>query len=193
MGCPTTISRSFALAALMIALALLPSAGLAQESSPWWPGGQAPASPSGAATAAPAAGAPAVSIPAPQAATPDAAPAAKPDGGWMLTSPLANVSWPEIKMPKLQWNQPQGAEPNAQQQGPGPMARVRQATQNMAQQTRMAWNKTVDRLKFGGRDASPTADKQPGFFARLFGPEPSQGSQTVPEFLAQERPGMTGR
>jgi hypothetical protein len=34
--------------------------------------------------------------------------------------------------------------------------------------------------------------KQPGFFARLFGGEPkeSEGPRTVPEWMAQERPGM---
>ncbi|MEN1681401.1 MAG: hypothetical protein AAGJ46_17600 [Planctomycetota bacterium] len=114
--------------------------------------------------------------------------------GWMVTSPLANVSWPEVKMPKLHWKPGWGggASPEATPTV-GPLDKVRTMTKGAAQRTRAAWNKTVEKLKWRS-EPSPAGASQPGFFSRMFSPSPqSSGPETVPEFLAQERPGSVRR
>lgn len=170
-------------------LLLTPSADA--QSSSWWPSKDN----ADAAPTQPAYGA----VPAMPGL-----PSSQPTGGeasmedeknWMFTSPFANVSWPEIKMPKLKWKPFGGAadpaSPQATSQG-SPLSAMRGMSQNVAQRTRTAWNKTVDRLKWN-KDTS-RQPKQPGFFARMFGSEEqNSGPQTVTQFLAQERPGTTTR
>lgn len=142
-----------------------------QESSSWWPGATANAGGSAAATS-------------------DAAASTSGESkGWLMNSPLVNIGWPEIKMPKIQWNPMAtgGAE------GPGFIAtqtgKIRTMASNAASKTRASWNNTVDKLRWN-KPAKSGGTKQPGFFARLMTPpaEP-QGAETVTEFLAQDRPG----
>ncbi|MEM6798426.1 MAG: hypothetical protein AAF589_02840 [Planctomycetota bacterium] len=132
--------------------------------------------------------------PAGQAAPAEAAAEPETEGGdWLMTSPMVNVGWPEIKMPKVDWT-PGWAKTEPGQPGflEGQMIKLKNAAQGAAQRTRTAWNKTVERMKIGG--GGDSVPGQPGFFARMFGasPEP-QGAQTVQEFLAQERPGTQRR
>jgi len=158
---------------LLATLALLLSCATnyvhAQESTPWPP----------------------ISPPtAPVAGASEAAPAAEKEG-WLMTTPFANVSWPEIKMPRIAWK----SAPDAEGQPgffAGQMNKVRTASRGFAQRTKTAWNKTVDKIKITGGKRS--GEQKPGFFARLFGPDTSQtGPQTVPEFLAQDRPSTKRR
>ena len=132
----------------------------------------------------------------PWADSQSASPTAEADsesGNWLLTSPLVNVGWPELKMPKLSWNS-MGAPRQEGQPGflEGQVAKIRTAARGAAHRTRSAWNKTVERIKIGG--GGDQVPGQPGFFARMFGSQQQdRGPQTVPEFLAQKRPGTETR
>lgn len=187
------MQRSNRTSLLAIATLLVVSGrGFAQEENSWRPNSPAAGAKADTVGAQPAFGA---VPPAPGLPQANASPPAADEGsrGWMVTSPLANVSWPEVKMPKLHWKPGWGGGSGADAAGApiaGPLDKVRTMTQGAAQRTRSAWNKTVERLKWRG-DAG---GGQPGFFARMFSPSPPEpGPQTVPEFLAQERPGTVRR
>lgn len=104
---------------------------------------------------------------------------------WMLSSPFANVAWPEIKMPKIEFRAPWSSadgEPGWIAQG---VERVRSATRGAAARTRTAWNNTVDRMKFawpgtGAADQAAIAqgdtETKPGFWQRWFGADPEEES-----------------
>jgi hypothetical protein len=117
---------------------------------------------------------------------------------WLFTSPLANVTWPEIKMPKMEFRSPWG---NGKGEGEGwftaPIAKAKTATQNAYGRTRTAWNDTVERMKFalpgGDRSANsaPQVASKPnrgaGFWDRLMGkPDTSNEPDGVVEMMAQE-------
>ncbi|MEM6331170.1 MAG: hypothetical protein AAF790_13095 [Planctomycetota bacterium] len=169
-------------------VAACPSGAHAQQATPWAP----PAAQQPSTQAAPAAPSPATPYPAPGM---PAAPEADGDG-WLMRSPFFNVGWPEIKMPKLAWKPMWGPSEDGQ---PGflatRVAKVKGAVAGAAQRTRLAWNKTVDRFKLSGGQprAGGSGAGEPGFFARLFTPEPPRGPLTTTEFLAQERPGAQRR
>ena len=181
---PMPIQRTVLIATLCLSLGVTaPTA--AQNATPW--------SPAAGSATAPAVGPAATTTPSMGSAVPPAAEAEKE--GWLMTTPFANVSWPEIKMPKIAWKKP------AQEGQPGFFAgqvdKVKTASRGFAQRTKLAWNKTVDKLKITGRGRAGqngSGDEEPGFFARMFGPQESQtGPQTVPEFLAQDRPSTKRR
>lgn len=172
---------------------------VAQQAGRWWPSEPsadgAPA-PGVVSEAKPAFGeVPAAPrLPAAQPTTAGASTAEdEPEVGrdWMITSPLANVAWPEIKMPRLHWKSGWGGD-QGETTGTGPLVRVRSLTQGAARRTRAAWNKTVERLKWRGDEGRPAGDQ--GFFARMLSPAPSDtGPRTVPEAIAQERPSLSRR
>ncbi|MEM9186243.1 MAG: hypothetical protein AAGB00_07065 [Planctomycetota bacterium] len=193
-------SRQLAAAVLSTTLVLTTSAAAQDSGAAWWPSGNAPAE-----SGQPAPGQPAFGAVPPPPALPAAQPSAPVEAAdqgrkWMVTSPFGNLGWPEVKMPKMQWNPMFGGQesPDASQAaGPNPLSRVKSMTQGVAQRTRAAWNKTVDRFKFRGQPSprpGSALSNQPGFFARLFGPgEQPSDPQTVPQFLAQKRPGTESR
>lgn len=113
----------------------------------------------------------------------------------MVDSPWFDVSWPKIEMPKLSWKPWGGDAKPAGASGDNPIAdtldKVSIASGRAARSVREGWGSMVSRLPFGPGSAPPgsrtASNDGPGFWSRLFAPEEPQGSQTVTEFLAQER------
>ncbi len=138
---------------------------------------------------------------------------ALPEQHWMLNSPLARVSWPRIHLPEVSIPKPKIPRPqilprksqvddarNAWMQNspdparPTPLQAVQQGARRVGESTRTAWRKTVDVLTpgeaAGGPDSRVAArDQKPTLWQRMRGtrPEQKQGSQTISEFIAQER------
>jgi hypothetical protein len=138
---------------------------------------------------------------------------ALPEQRWMFRSPFARVSWPRIHMPEVSLPKPNLPRPqiwprksevddarNAWMQNspdptrPTPLQAVRQGAQRVGQSTRTAWRKTVDVLTPGEAPSAsaPRVANRPQestLWQRLRGtqPEQKQGSQTISEFIAQER------
>ncbi|HEX2477610.1 MAG TPA: hypothetical protein VHK01_22830 [Lacipirellulaceae bacterium] len=136
-----------------------------------------------------------------------------PEQHWMLNSPLARVSWPRIHMPEVSLPKPKIPRPqiwprksqvddarNAWVQKspdparPTPLQAMKQGAQRVGQSTRTAWRKTVDVLTPGDAPSASdprvaARDQNPTLWQRMRGtqPEQKQGSQTVSEFIAQER------
>lgn len=178
----------------VVACLMVPPAATGQG---WWPSKPSDGAVEPASATQPAFGAvPAPpAMPASQPTTPANAAADAPladgENKWMITSPFANIGWPEIKMPEMNWKPWGGGQPaDPKASASGPLTTVRNMTQSAAQRTRSAWNSTVERFKFTGGAQRPAPGRdEPGFFARMFGGAEPEGPQTVPEFLAQERPG----
>lgn len=169
-----SLNRPFTAAVAIVCLAAC-STGYGQESSSWWPGANNSE--------------PTASAPAAAPATPSAAPASGEGQGWLMNSPLVNIGWPEIKMPKIQWN----TAATGGSEGPGFIAtqtsKFRTMASNAATKTRASWNTALDKLRWN-KPATAGTKKEPGFFARLLSPpQQPQGAETVAEFLAQDRPG----
>src|SRR5690606_19006889 len=98
------------------------------------------------------------------------------DRPWMITSPFANVTWPEIKMPKIDFRPPWKDENGEGGWFTTPLTQVRAATRGAIDRTRSAWNSAVDRMKFalpgGDEESAPQvaeADRSPSFWQRVFG------------------------
>jgi hypothetical protein len=120
--------------------------------------------------------------------------------GWMVDlTPPKRSWWPSL--PKRSEAQP--AQPGMLS---GATSGVKSAGQKTAQATRNAWNSTSDFFRWGPtkareeqyarvqqqRQQAAAEQKQPGYLARLFGAKAEPpGARTVPEFIAQERPGMS--
>ncbi len=132
------------------------------------------------------------------AATPTTAMEKAPGG--MFSSPFANVSWPEIKMPKVEFRSP-WADKSAS--GDGWLAsrwgNAKTATKEAFGKTRSAWSGAIDQMKGalpGGasRGTFQVADAgtpAPGFFERWFaGSDPLDQStpEDVVEMMANEPP-----
>ena len=110
-------------------------------------------------------------------------------------------SMPEFKMPSMPWqSSPTEPPAKAKQQesnGPNPVTQavgqVSSATKRAGEGVQSAWNSTMSKLRPESQPEKRVAKREePGFWSRLFGAEePSRGSETVTEFLAQERPGIT--
>jgi len=124
----------------------------------------------------------------------------------LLKSPFAKVSWPEIKMPKVEFRAPwQGASNGEGGWFSAPLGKVRDGARGAVDKTRLAWNKTVERMKFPfSAGGSPTEDISPqiasqsrelGFWERFLGPgEPpseTQNPSSVVDMMAQEQGGET--
>lgn len=112
---------------------------------------------------------------------------------WMITSPFANVTWPEIKMPRISLLPPWGDEEgSATTTWTTPFSRAKEATRGAIDRTRTAWNSAVERMKFaipGGEQPEPAqlADAEPSFWQRMFGrDEPETGPSTVGDLMAKE-------
>ncbi|TWT48326.1 hypothetical protein [Botrimarina hoheduenensis] len=114
----------------------------------------------------------------------------------MVDSPWFNMSWPKVSMPEINWKPwaSADAKPDSKPRE-NPVAQTLERVSDMsgraAESVRAGWGSMVSKLPFGqgSNRAGKTASKdEPGFFARMFQPEPSRGSETVTEFLAQDRP-----
>ena len=115
----------------------------------------------------------------------------------MVTSPLGNVGWPEIKMPKFEFSPPW----RRSEHGKGgwlsaPIAKVRSTTHSAMERTRTAWNSAVDRMKFAlpGRvsdleNSEPRVAEAdpPSFWERMLGPrEGAPEKDDVVEMMARQ-------
>jgi len=136
----------------------------------------------------------------------------EPERRWMINSPLAKVSWPRVHMPELPkprmppspW--PKKSEIDAARNSwvetnpdplkPSPMQAVSNGARRVGQSTRAAWDKTVDVFTPGdqstasGPSSRVARRDRPPVWSRMFGSNESQkkaGSQTIPEFMAQDR------
>jgi hypothetical protein len=117
----------------------------------------------------------------------------------MVDSSAFKLSWPKFEMPKFAWKGDDKKETGDSALTPegNPVSRaldkVSESSKNAANNVRNAWGAAMDKLPFGGDDGKQVVqkDEKPGFFARLFSPaeEEPKGSETVQEFLAQERVG----
>jgi hypothetical protein len=116
----------------------------------------------------------------------------------MVDSSAFKLSWPKFEMPKFAWKGDDKKETGDSALTPegNPVSRaldkVSESSKNAANNVRNAWGAAMDKLPFGDDDKKVVQkDEKPGFFARLFSPaeEEPKGSETVQEFLAQERVG----
>ena len=133
---------------------------------------------------------------------------AAPKEHWMFKSRKGKVGWPHLSKPQApstglfaekkptadaarnSWAEQTPAPPK-----PSPMKPVTDGAHKVAQGTKNAWHKTVDALTPGDPTPAPSngsriakRDVEPPFWKRMFGAEPEpQGSQTMPEFMAQRR------
>lgn len=121
------------------------------------------------------------------------------DGDTMVDAPLFKLSWPKVEMPKFAWKQENGTAPRSLTDAQGnPISRaldkVATSSKNASNKVRGAWDSAVSKLPFTGDGATRSAKKdQPGFWTRLMTPLPEEetGSETVQQFLAQDRVGTT--
>ncbi|MGL4512692.1 MAG: hypothetical protein ACRCT8_06335 [Lacipirellulaceae bacterium] len=129
----------------------------------------------------------------------EAAPAAASDAS-MVDSPWFNVGWPKVEMPKMNWKPAwMKGDGDAMTADKNPVSKaldkVADTSKQAADKVRGAWGAAVEKLTPGGGAPSQgvaSNNAQPGFWSKMFGapPDPKpQGSETVQEFLAQERPG----
>lgn len=126
-----------------------------------------------------------------------AADGAAADETAMVDSSAFKLTWPKVELPKFSWKGAEGKEADASLTPEGnPVSRaldkVSESSKNAANNVRNAWGAAMDKLPFGGGDEAKVAQKdaQPSFWSRIFSPaEEPQGSETMQEFLAQERVG----
>jgi hypothetical protein len=143
----------------------------------------------------------------PTTASADVTPVEEPEaeGKWMLSSPLAKVSWPRLNMPKPQWSSSaassQEAEPNrnAWVETPpatprrSPMQAMKDGTRSFGQSTRKAWDKTKGALTPGKPEKAPPSSRvargnKRSIWKRMFAePTEPQQPRTVTEWMAQDR------
>lgn len=118
------------------------------------------------------------------------------DQSWFFTSPFANISWPEIKLPQVEWR-PMWSGPEGGWLG-APLHVARSTARGALHRTRTAWNNTLDRMKFilpGGSEERNSSThvaseprRGPGFWGQLLGRlESGEGHDGVVEMTAHER------
>lgn len=121
----------------------------------------------------------------------------------MVDSPFFKVGWPKLEMPKFSWK-PSAHSGPAPAAGPteNPVSRaldkVAASSKKASDGVRNAWGSAMGKLSSlgggGGKPSGPSAnDDQPGFFARLFTPEPPRAPETMSEWIAQDRVGTVNR
>ncbi len=151
----------------------------AEESkSRWWPfGGDDKVQAAEPTTTAPVVPPPIVASTPSQGSTeaelPDVGPVK--DRPWMIESPLAKVSWPELRMPKMAIPKPQMPRPSfwsADSQAedkknswvekapdpasPSPLQSVKNGAHTVTEGTKTAWRKTVNAITPGDESAGKT-------------------------------------
>jgi hypothetical protein len=196
--------------ALLIVLSICLTGGnvVAQESSaPWWPFGRSEETLPPNATKTPfdaPTPAPTMPVPQPQQAItpvlPDEALADDHNQKWMINSPFGKVSWPRLQMPKrpaAASDQQVAADADRNTWVETPVEPPKPSPfESMSNSARTAWKKTVDALTPGDQsqpeDRSSRVARREGQSAwqRMFGseePTKKEGSQTIGEFIAQER------
>ena len=143
-----------------------------------------------------------------QTQLPNAPADAAPKERWMFKSRTGKVSWPHLTKPQApstglfaekkptadaarnSWAEQTPAPPK-----PSPLKPITDGARKVSTSTKNAWHKTIDALTPGDPTPAPRngsriakRDVEPSFWKRMFGAQPEpQGSQTVPEFMAQRR------
>lgn len=108
---------------------------------------------------------------------------------WLMRSPLVDIGWPEIKMPKFKWKT-EDATAATTEAAAGPLQKMTDATRNAFTRTRTAWNGAIDKMKIGPF-APKDPNAEPGFFAKLFNPAPAEKPKSagiVADAVGGERP-----
>lgn len=149
-----------------------------EAKSSWWPfgGGDEPAA-AEPSTTAPVVPPPVVTTSPAQRATEEPLPDVGPvkDRPWMIQSPFAKVSWPELRMPKLAFSKPDLPERAAfpdhskaeaaknswmeqppEAARPSPLQVVKNGAHTLSESTKTAWRKTVDAVTPGDQSAGKT-------------------------------------
>lgn len=131
--------------------------------------------------------------PALQAEAAEPAAEAGEEKDWMVTSPLGNIGWPELKMPKLEFNPPWRKEQGEE----GWLSKAQSGAKNAMMRTRTAWNDSIDRMKLalpGGDNPveaeAPMVASKPddrSFWRRMMGPPPAEQPDDVVELMAREQ------
>lgn len=126
----------------------------------------------------------------------------------MVDGPMFKLGWPKFEMPKFNWKPGFGGDDDVADTGASAMTaegnpisraldKVSDTSKNAAGRVRDAWGAAVEKLSFSGDKTAQTApkespkDSKPGFWSRMFAAEEPRQSETVQDFLAQERVGMT--
>ncbi len=119
---------------------------------------------------------------------------------WMIKSPFGKVSWPRFQMPgsseQAVADQPvtnakrnAWAEPGLQDaEKPSTMKRLSKSTKETWKKTKAAFSPEAEEQE--PSPSSRVAKKEPSMWDRMFGkeePAKKDGSQTVSEFIAQDR------
>lgn len=143
-----------------------------------------------------------------QSPLPPLTPDEESEQSWMIKSPFANVSWPRLRMPEMpkpSWSSsPRESEAEAPRNTwmertpeppkPSPLQAMKDGARRVGQSTREAWDKTVDAVtpddKTDRSSRVARRPKQPSVWKRMFGANNAKanGSQTMPQFIAQDRP-----
>lgn len=149
----------------------------------------------------------------PQGTLPEYSTVEEPEQSWMINSPFTKVSWPRIHMPEMPkptlptspWakKEPEAdptrnrwVETPPEAVKPSPMQSVSNGARRVGESTKAAWHKTVDALTPGepsdsSAPSSRVARRERGSaWSRMFSsdtPTKKEGSQTIPEFMAQDR------
>lgn len=126
----------------------------------------------------------------------------------MVDAPWFRVGWPKVEMPKVRmpdfdWK-PWGGGDAEPKEGPreNPVSetldKVSAASKRAADGVRGAWGGAMNKISSfgsGPKEETIASNEQGGWWSRLFRSEPEQpsSSQSVSEFLAQERAGTTLR
>jgi hypothetical protein len=184
-----------------------PAAGTSAYSP--MPSTGAVAAPSGAMT--PASGtqygamgqAPVTSPPAGAATSPSTTPETASKENWMLSSRGSKIGWPRLNRPKTgifaakpdadktrnSWVEQTPAQPK-----PSPFKPITDGAKKVSKNTKEAWHKTVHALTPGESETPRSSssrvakrDAKPSMWQRMFATEPEKGSETIPEFMAQQR------
>jgi hypothetical protein len=155
------------------------------------------AAPLGTATPAPA---------NPQFEQPSATAETSPKENWMFSTKKGKVGWPQLNKPQLppalsarkpaedatrnSWVEQEPITPK-----PSPLQPLADSARKIGKSTKAAWNKTVDAVTPGELTPRPSPgarvakrNTEPPFYRKWFSPkEAPRGSETVPEFMAQQR------
>ncbi len=178
-----------------------------ESKSSWWPfGGDDKVEAAEPTTTAPVVPPPVMATSPADSATQGTTEEALPDVGpvkdrpWMIQSPLAKVSWPELRMPKVALPKPQLPRPSIwpdqskaedaknswvekkpEPERPSPLQAVKNGAHSVSESTKTAWRKTVDAVTPGDQTAGNTPANprmahrdpvgQPSFWDRMTGKE----------------------
>lgn len=177
---------------------LLPTlSSAAEDGSAWWKFPRPKAAEETAVVDTPVTGMPTTPLGAEQSPITSDVESEVPEQNWMIKSPFGKVSWPRFSMPKSKESTADAATVNPNRNS-WAAAEVEPTKPSMFerfnQSTRQNWERTKAAFKPKESEPAPSSRiaqaKEPSMWDRMFGKkeaEKNQGSQTIGEFIAQER------